>query len=425
LKNQLIFLLIFVFIFSKAQKTEICKCDLLKKSNDSLKDSYPKYKFKPISKRAATKPPFDFISIKFLKKFSKSEDIIDSVEIKVNNILNKTVQDTLFGSYQIRDSIERIEYSKKYGDIPRPRIIKTGEINGAIAILYSTKKLFNPKYYLKISNDSGKTWRNYYTGLEGNNNYLLKSNSQFPLWKGKDNIQIEANIVRQITEPLFPSRPYPEYEIVKNNVLITLNLKEILKDSDNDGINDIEEKLVYFTNSLSEDTDNDGINDFEDENPRYKNIDNEFTRLAEAIIFGDYNLTENSDPSMEEFIVNSKTVHEDIQKQMKSRELDFKPREKSFLDRLDFRIIITDDENIRRINTYGERIIFLTFKEALKHLKYSYDISPQQDYSRIFECDDIKGTYVLIFDSLARGETYVITKTSEGWIIRIVNRWMT
>ncbi|MEJ5102801.1 hypothetical protein [Chryseobacterium sp. MYb328] len=47
----------------------------------------------------------------------------------------------------------------------------------------------------------------------------------------------------------------PEYTVVKNNALLTLDLAEILKDSDGDGINDIEETQKLFTNPYSKDTD--------------------------------------------------------------------------------------------------------------------------------------------------------------------------
>ncbi len=200
---------------------------------------------------------------------------------------------------------------------------------------------------------------------------------------------------------------------------------EILKDSDHDGINDLEEQLIYFTNSLSKDTDSDGISDFEDENPRYKNNDYDFTKLIEAIRFGDYPLTENSDLTTDEFIVNVASVREDIQNQMQSRELSSKSDIKSFLDSLYLRVIATDDENIRRMKTYGEKTIFLTSKEYKTYSKYHYTISDQPHYSKIFKCDDKKDTYILMFDGLVKGETYIITKTSKGWLIKIVNHWMT
>ncbi len=425
--KKFLFILVFsVFGYSTAQRIETCKCDILKKSEDSLHISYSKNRFRSITKTKALKPPFKFISIKYLKNYAKSQDIVDSVEMKIRKEISKIAPDTILdNSYKIRDSIESTEYSKTYGDIPRPVIIKTGELNGLSAILYRTKSFYSPRYYLRISADKGKTWKNYYTGITGYKNYLFKSNSQYPLWKDKDNIQIEANIVRMIEEPAFPSHPEPEYETIKNNALITLNLKEILKDSDQDGINDIEEKLIYFTNPLSKDTDNDGINDFEDENPRYKNEDNDFSKLVEAIKFGDYPMIKNSDPTIDEFFIDLKSVHEDIVRQRREWEKFSKPREKSFLDKLDLNIITTDDENIRRMNTYGEKIIFLTSRQYTEFLKNNYELALYPNYSTIYKCDDRDNTYILTFDCVVIGETYLIKRTPEGWLVRIVNQWQT
>ncbi|WP_194294696.1 hypothetical protein [Chryseobacterium sp. HMWF035] len=402
---------------------EICKCDLLKKSEDSINAFYAKHKFKTISKKEALKPKYDYISVKYLKNYSKSQDIVDSLELKISNEISKIVPDTAYVSYKIRDSIERLEYSKKFGDIPKPVIIKTGKLHGAIAVLYQTRNVYHPKYYLRISYDEGKSWKNYYTGLEKSANYLFKTNSKYPLWKNKNSIQIEADIVRMIKEPLFPSSPLPTYETIENNALITLNLKEIIKDSDDDGINDLEEKFVYFTNPLSADTDKDGIMDFDDENPRYKSLNNDFTKLVEILRFGDYPLlTNNSTVRMDEFITDLKTVHDDIQTQIEKQKSEFKPREKSLLDLLEFKVIVTNDENIRRMDTYGEKTIFLTSKEYSNYLKYNYGIN-YCNYRKIFKCDDKKDTYILTFDSLIIGETYIFIKITEGWIVRIGNRW--
>jgi hypothetical protein len=423
LKNSVTFLLLFICSFYHAQEMEICKCDLLKKSEDSINAFYAKHKFKTISKKEALKPKYDYISVKYLKNYSKSQDIVDSLELKISNEISKIVPDTAYVSYKIRDSIERLEYSKKFGDIPKPVIIKTGKLHGAIAVLYQTRNVYHPKYYLRISYDEGKSWKNYYTGLEKSANYLFKTNSKYPLWKNKNSIQIEADIVRMIKEPLFPSSPLPTYETIKNNALITLNLKEIIKDSDDDGINDLEEKFVYFTNPLSADTDKDGIMDFDDENPRYKSLNNDFTKLVEILRFGDYPLlTNNSTVRMDEFITDLKTVHDDIQTQIEKQKSEFKPREKSLLDLLEFKVIVTNDENIRRMYTYGEKTIFLTSKEYSNYLKYNYG-NNYCNYSKIFKCHDKKDTYILTFDSLIIGETYIFIKIPEGWIVRIGNRW--
>jgi hypothetical protein len=163
--------------------------------------------------------------------------------------------------------------------------------------------------------------------------------------------------------------------------------------------------------------------DFDDENPRYKSLNNDFTKLVEILRFGDYPLlTNNSTVRMDEFITDLKTVHDDIQTQIEKQKSEFKPREKSLLDLLEFKVIVTNDENIRRMDTYGEKTIFLTSKEYSNYLKYNYGFN-YCNYSKIFKCDDKKDTYILTFDSLIIGETYIFIKIPEGWIVRIGNRW--
>ncbi|WP_307457450.1 hypothetical protein [Chryseobacterium sp. SORGH_AS_0447] len=421
------YLLILSIIFSlplSAQKTDVCTCQLLKRYNDSINSTYSKNEFRLLTKARARKPPFSFISISYLREPRKSDEIIDSVEVKIKNVLKNVVPDSVYGTYKIRDSITKIEYSKKYGDIPKPVIIKTGTKDGVMAILFHTNSFYFGKYYLRISNDNGMTWKNYYTGLDQNKNYVFKSNSRLPLFKNKNQIQIEADIVRMIKEPTFPSNPQPTYEIVNNNALVTLNLKEILEDSDRDGLNDLEEKLIYFTNPLSNDTDEDGIMDSEDENPRYSNYDNEFTLLAESILFGNYDLIEDSDVTTENFLVDIQTVRKDISKQNEEIFSEYSYK-KDILEDLNIKIIATDDENIRHTRTYGKKIIFVASKEYQVYSKYHYVLTSQPQYSKIFKCDDQKDTYILISDYLVRGESYIITKTAKGWLIKIVNQWIT
>lgn len=114
LKNSVAFLLLFICSFYNAQEMELCKCDLLKKSEDSISAFNTKHEFKSISKKEALKPKYDYISVQYLKKYSKSQDIVDSLELKISNEISKIVPDTAYVSYKIRDSIERLEYSEEW-----------------------------------------------------------------------------------------------------------------------------------------------------------------------------------------------------------------------------------------------------------------------------------------------------------------------
>ncbi len=407
----------FLFYALFSQQTDGCKCDAFKKAKDSVVKTYSNNNYKT-SKRKALTPPFKFISVRYLKKFARSEDITDSLKIRIAEAISK-VPDSM--KYKTENSVTKAEFAKQYGDIPRPLIIKTGKLKDTIAILYQSHFFFNSKYYLRISTDNGKTWKNFYTGLQDNNHYIFKRNSQFPLWKDSNHLQIEADVVRMTSPLTFPGGG-PDYETLKNNALITIHLDEILKDSDGDGFNDLEERLELFTNPFSKDTDNDGISDHEDINPKYETIDNDFTKVLQAIIYGDYPCIENPITYERSFFLNLKTFKEDLASQRENNS--FYETKKSFLDEIEFKVIISDDKDLRKMDTFGEKVLFLTSKEFSEYIKQNYNNSYKSHYTKIFKCDDKKDTYILEFNGVVRGETYIITKTSEGWNVNIIEHWI-
>jgi hypothetical protein len=420
LKKYLLLLLLSIYSFSTAQEMEICKCDLLKKTKDSINNSYSKYKFKPISKKEALNPPFKFISVKYLKKYADSKNIVDSLEIKIKNFFISQKIDDDYKQYKIEDSIKKVEFSKTVGNIPKPLIIKTEKLGNSIAVLYQTEEYYKSKYYLAISNNEGKTWKNFYTGLIKNFNYVFKNNSQFPLWKDKNHLQIEADIVRMSEQMRFPG-PHEKYEIVRNNALITLNLNEIIKDSDNDGFNDLEEKLELFTNPNSSDTDQDGIPDSEDINPKYKSIDNEFTKLLQGILYGNYPLVDDSDTRESEFIINLKTFEKDFQ----NPSLYFFEKENEFSNAFDFQLIITDNQILKQITPVGKKVLVLTSQEFSIYQQTNFMNTYSSRYSKLFKCDDWVDTYIFIVNNIWIGRTYLIKRIPEGWLIKTFSSWQT
>ncbi|WP_131725527.1 MULTISPECIES: hypothetical protein [unclassified Chryseobacterium] len=375
-------------------------------------------------KSNALKKRFDFIKVQTVKNPASIDAVVDSLELEYNKAILNKVPDSILGFYKIEDSLSKLAFQRKYYEIPRPLIIKTGKIGRKIGILYVLKHSFNPAYYLKISNDEGKTWKNYFTGLYKESNFVFKSNSNFLLWKDENHFQIEADIVR-MTEPLSLPGGGPVYETVKNNALVVINLKEILKDSDEDGWNDLDEIMNYFTNPFSKDSDRDGISDSEDLNPKYATVENDFTKIFEAIIYGNYTLLETEKAWEDAFEVDIENFKNDIKKQQEELNKQSSTRPKDFVDKLRVRIIVTDDENLLRINTYGEKVVFLTSKEYQEFQKTSPFNILVQRYSKMFKCLDLKDTYILEFDEVAYGKTYLIKKSKKGYIVTVVGGWET
>lgn len=363
-----------------------------------------------ITEEEVLTPPFKYISVKYIKGNVKSDNIIDPVEQRTKNL----PQDSIDSRYAIKQE----EFAKKTNDIPIPLVIKTGQLNGTMAILYTTDSFQSREYYLRISKDNGKTWKNYFTGLTVNHPYFLKSNSGYPLWKDENHIQIEADITRMSKSPIYGSPS--EFNLIKNNALLTLDLTEVLKDSDNDGINDIEETRKLFTNPYSNDTDGDGIVDAEDNNPKYETPENDFTKLLQGILYGNYDFVKDNDPYHEEFFIPLATFKEDL----KAQREELPKRKNDFIHSLDYKVIVTDNEHLKGLEPMNEKIIFMTSKEFAEFRKLNYANNFNPYYSKIFPCDREKDTYIFMIEGITTGITYLIKRNPKGWNVEIISHWI-
>ena len=94
-------------------------------------------------------------------------------------------------------------------------------------------------------------------------------------------LQLEGSLVKIIKVVGLPG--YDDYSAISDGKLFKINLKDLTKDTDNDGYNDIFEKC-FGLNPDHKDSDDDGINDFEDPNPMFKSEKNKFTELYEELL---------------------------------------------------------------------------------------------------------------------------------------------
>ncbi|WP_379969441.1 hypothetical protein [Epilithonimonas sp. UC225_85] len=443
--QKLIFILFSVYF--SAQKNEVCQSSEMSKYDEAARKKWEHYKFVPISKDQAIIPPFEFVKVEFLYDYAKYEDVVDSMNLKLEKYrylldpetpeINKTSKSKKnkkdtdsymdnFDKYmKIEDSLRKIEFAKKIGPLSRPEVIKSERKDNKWAILYYDFKYdellrFGAGYWLAFSSDNGKTWRYNYTGLSEKNNFVFKSNSKQPLWKDDNHIQIEADIIR-MTDPMGHPLP-PEYEVVRDNALVIMDINEILKDSDNDGLNDITEKKLLM-NPNSADTDNDGIPDGEDTNPRFKSDSNEFTILYEGLMYGNYEMKGRFYPGEFDIdISNPKLISKsDIQKNIKDSEIDSSKMEDVFST---VSFIVTDDENLQQINPPNNTVIVMTEKEYEEYKKQNNSQLIKENISPLFQCDKAKDTFILRKSASYSGETYKIIRTKKGWKVKTVSSWI-
>ena len=151
---------------------------------------------------------------------------------------------------------------------------------------YSKQKVGNADYalagnrlgfwLLKSENNNNSA---YFLGLSFSTYYINKVQN-LPLIE--DNyLQFEGSLVQIIKVAGLPG--YDDYSAIKDGNLFKINLKNLIKDSDHDGYNDIFENC-FGLNSNKKDSDQDGINDFDDLNPLYKSEKSKFTDLYQQIV---------------------------------------------------------------------------------------------------------------------------------------------
>jgi len=298
----------------------------------------------------------------------------------------------------------------KVGPIPRMSIIKEERFNNKWAILYTDSKYDDFiyggwGYWIALSNDAGKTWNKYYTGISENYYYFFKRTSNIPLWKDSSTLQIESVIVRQITQV---SHPIPaEFELIEDGLAVQINIYDIILDSDNDGLTDIcEEKMLL--NPSYPDTDGDGINDFVDTNPRFKSKKSSRSFIYETLIDG---FNPNKQGVMEIDTIKSSPLK-------KSR------KNQNSFDLETVNILVTDDPLLQQLNPKKQTLIILTSEEYVKYIEKYPSHFIESNLSPMFKCDNFDDTFLIHTRELTGGSTYLVQKTKNGWKISVLSSWI-
>lgn len=131
-------------------------------------------------------------------------------------------------------------------------------------------------WLLKIENNRPFA---YFLGLSFSHYYLNEVQTN-PIIKD-GSLQVEGSLVQIIKVAGLPG--YDDYSAVEQGKLFKIYLKDLTKDSDHDGYNDIFEKS-FGLNPENKDSDGDGINDFDDLNPQFKSEKNKFSALYQLLL---------------------------------------------------------------------------------------------------------------------------------------------
>jgi hypothetical protein len=303
-----------------------------------------------------------------------------------------------------------------YTNFPKPQFI--GEIDKSHIILFEKKGPMEAMLYknskfedistgeegiwVAFSENSGSSWKYLYTGIVQRQPLYLKWYSKVPFIKSDGKLQVEATLFRQLTPFILPVSA-PTYEIVKDGLLLTLDLNALRKDTDSDCLTDIVEAKLH-TNPANKDTDGDGQPDNLDLNPRFS-----VARTDKTILF--------------ETIVNDKIAMFDTTEMYLSS--DTLPPINYATDTTETILIVTDSPDIQSIQPSSKRVIILTEEEYNKQKGLFQNELNTMSISPLFKVDNETDTYFFDKSFESGGGTYLVKYTKNGWKISIISSWIT
>ena len=363
------------------------------KYNSKEKDEYyknRKYKsFEPLSKDVFLNYKDDFFGFEEIENYTPYCDTLfytpfqDSIEKHCRYY---------FWYDSIRQSI---------GGIDRYRILKYEKQDRREAFVYEDSKYVRkfsaePELWVAYSSDGGETWAYYYTGIVQRQPIFVKWYSKLPLINDEGDLQIEACLLRQMSSYILPFGS-PGFNVQKDGLLLTLDLKTLRKDSDGDGLTDIVEAR-FRTDPNKADTDGDGVPDNLDLNPRFALPRTEKTVIMETVI--------------EDYLLN---FHTDTLSNLQIPEPNYAT------DTTETVLIVSNSPDIQSIQPKSHRIIILT-EEEYEFLKESFDEDlPKTTITPLFKVDDIPDAFVFHIDYGMSGKNYVVVRIDKGWVLKITS----
>jgi hypothetical protein len=227
-------------------------------------------------------------------------------------------------------------------------------------------------YWIVHSSNGGRTWdAPLYTGLRQNMPYVVVPSSKLPLLT-RAGVQIEV----QVRELDVESITFPPVDLQMkreaNDLFIEFAWSALRRDSDSDGLTDLVEERIA-TDPHNRDTDGDGIADAEDRLPQVARATTTAEGEVLARLFGG---------GATHFLIG---------------------------DRVSF--------------PSKGRIVFFTPAE---HARYEQKFGPSyfEAVEYLLVRRDGKKAFVYI-DQTWAGQTYELTKTKGGWIVKELGGWIT
>lgn len=301
---------------------------------------------------------------------------------------------------------ESEEYQKFYFESLKPRLDDSPELAARVhkwqvvryekkdsveAIVYKSNRYdeCEPGIWVAYSEDKGKSWTFYYTGITHCQPLCFKPQSKKPLFNEQGDLQLEACLLRQIS-PFWMGHG-ADYELVKDGLLLTIDFETLCKDSDGDGLTDIVE-AKFMTDPLNSDTDDDGIADGLDMNPRMSVPRSEKTAVFEHLV--------------------DHRFHDTIP--LAIPEMTYADEKTSVV------MIVTDNPDLQAVQPKTKRVIILTEEEFEKQGSFFNPLN-RLHISPMFKVDDEDDTYLVSITDYRGSHDCVVRKTGDGWTMEVIS----
>lgn len=291
------------------------------------------------------------------------------------------------------------------------------EVKGKEAVAIGASQDYDPvgevsegAYWVIRSHDAGATWeRSLYTGLRAYASYVVRAVSNAPLLDG-DHLQIEVRLAEidpeSITFPPIGTRLKRE----KKDLLVRVAFADLERDGDADGLTDLAEERL-LTDPENPDSDGDGIPDGRDPLPLvpFTAGSDEAARALGAVLKQTTGVEPDAiivrpgggEPSDEE-------ITERARRAVLSSEHTYflRGERRAFAPLSPSRrfVVITEPELVLVRKKFGTT--------------YPYEFS-------FFFLDHEKRRAVVVWNACWVGGTLRLDRSEEGWVVKVLGRWIT
>lgn len=294
-----------------------------------------------------------------------------------------------------------------YGNVSRSQVLLE---------LHETTIIFKNHEYSKdeywIGQYDGSNWNYHYLGINENQFYWIKRDSDLPLYKNDSTLQLEVALVRQLTPEVLPSGA-PTFELVQDFIRIEIALCKVIQDSDGDGLTDLLESKLG-TNPFSADSDFDNILDNEDLVPINSGTSTPETALIGAL------LAMKGDSCQIPFDLSEPTCP----KSRKSKKIDRKINKGSMFHTVENIIIVSDLPGLKQIQSVKNRLIPMTTTDYNNYRKYNLSGLDTIHISELKPVDSFQDKFTVSVRGGFWGNNFEVTKYDDFWIVMLTDTWI-